>query len=109
MDGVPGAVSGWSGAGYVGGVPLNGSSGNLWEVLQELSTHQTPSSAEAGRGQVGGWVLRPVQVPTERRERGQLAKSWYSLFWPIFMNCHNDSVASFIQGSQTSLKVESTV
>lgn len=40
---------------------------------------------------------------------GELAESWCSLFWPIFIDSHNNSVAPFIQGSQTRLKVEFTV
>lgn len=53
-------------------------------------------TAEADRGSFWGGEL------------WELAKRWYSLFWFIFMNSHNDSVASFIQDSQASLKGEST-
>lgn len=87
LDGIPGAFGGWSGAGNVGCFPFSSCFGG---------------AAAFGRNRVGGQVLL-LSV-----EIWGLAKSWCSLFWPLFIESRNNSVASFIQGSQTKWTAEST-
>lgn len=75
LDGVPGALGGWRGAGYAGHILLSSLS---WGALKGLSTSASPLSCSAwegagGRAPVGGGG-----------DLGELARSWYSLFLAHF-------------------------